>query len=79
MRATHFTTGLTIVLLVNDGLSQVNAGTAALAALPADDPFLQVVAGGDGFRAETNLNAAYSLGNGIGLLYLVQAFRPSKE
>ena len=27
----------------------------------------------------TNLNAAYALGNGIGLVYLVQGLRPSKE
>ena len=72
-------TGLTILLLVNDGLAQVNAGTAAIAALDPSDPVVQLVAGGDQFRAETNLDAAYAIGQSIGLFYLVQSLRPAPK
>ena len=49
-----------------------------LAALDPADPFVAVVAGGDGFRAETNLDAAYALGQAIGSVYLLQGLRPAK-
>ena len=50
-----------------------------MATLDPSDPIVREVLGGDGFRATTNLNAAYALGNGIGLVYLVQGLRPAKE
>lgn len=78
-KALNLLTGLTVCLLVNDGLAQVNQGTALVAALDPSDPLVQEILGGDGFRATTNLNAAYALGNSIGLVYLVQGLRPGKK
>ena len=78
-KALNLLTGLTVCLLVNDGLAQVNQGTALVAALDPSDPLVQEILGGDSFRATTNLDAAYALGNSIGLVYLVQGLRPGKE
>ena len=80
IRAANIVTGLCCCLLVCDGRFQVNAGTAAFASLEPGTDFYDAVtmALGDPAavgRAQTNTDAAFTVGFIVSAFYLYQAAR----
>jgi len=79
-RATNILTGLCCCLLVCDGRFQVEAGTAAFAALQPGSEFYDAVTAALGDpaavgRAQTNTDAAFSVGFIVSCFYFYQAAR----
>jgi hypothetical protein len=81
-RKLNTATGVCIAGLVLDGRNQVDTGTRAFAALPADDPLRAIVDAASvasGSRPEANTTAAFSVGICVALVYLWQAAFNSGE
>ena len=83
-RATNVITGICCCLLVCDGRFQVQAGTEAFAALQPGSDFYDAVTAALGDpaavgRAQTNTDAAFSVGFVVSCFYFYQAAQAARE